>query len=129
MNEVIVFLNIIDMIVYGQLLAYIGISICILIIAKLYSICTHHDDIRYSYFIYHIIFSLNFFSNSIVFTLRIFEQKYFILGACAVLIMFILRLIFDISTTVKSKQIWIRPSFISKVSNSYSISISLKHNL
>lgn len=118
-NSMIEFLDVIDLILYSQLFIFIGLGIFILLISKLWGCYKKHDEIRYSYFIYFILFSLNFVNNSIILILRIFEQQQYILGGCAVLILFITRLYFDLSITINSKSIWTKSAFISKVNSTH----------
>ena len=108
-------LDLIDIVLYSQTFTFIGLCIVVLFIAKINGVYLNHDNIRYSYFIYFIVFSLNFFANSITFVLRIFEQNHIILGIVSVCILLLCRLIFDVSITINSKETFIAPAFISKV--------------
>jgi len=100
--------------IYLLIYGFLGIAIITLIVAKWYGNSIGHDDISFIYMTYFIVFSLNFFTNGIIFTLRIFQQGLLILGFGSVIILFLNKFIFDISTTIKTQRIWSKPVFIAK---------------
>ena len=102
--------------IYLLIYGFLAVAIITLIVAKCYGNAIGHDDIQFIYIIYFIVFSLNFFTNGVIFTLRIFQQNLIILGFGSVIVLFLNKFIFDISTTIKTQQIWTKPVFIAKVS-------------
>eukprot|EP01084_Bolivina_argentea_P098159 176436_1 len=94
--------------------AFLGLCAILIIVSKLYAIHIERDDIQYIYFMYFIGFSLNFFANTIIFTLRLFEQEFIVLGIASLLILTLNKFVYDITATIKSQEIWTKPTFISK---------------
>lgn len=105
--------------IYLLIYGFLFIAIVTIIIARYYANALGHDDVKYMYMVYFIVFSLNFFTNGIIFTLRIFQQNLMILGIGSVIIFLLNKFIFDIITTIKTQRIWTKPVFIARVTISY----------
>ena len=108
-------LNAINVLQYTEVTVFIGLCGLLLAIAKCHAMWIHHDDLRWRYFVYFIIFSMNFVSNALVLVSRMFERQSIVLGLVSTATLLCVRLMFDLFISIKSKSVWTKPAFMTKV--------------
>lgn len=108
-------LNAINVLQYAEITVFLGLFGLLLAIAKCHSEWIHHDDLRWHYFVFFTMFSMNFVSNALILPLRIFQLESIALGLVSTAILFCIRLTFDVFISMKSKSVWTKPAFMTKV--------------
>lgn len=99
---------------YCELFFFFGVCGLCLVAAKCYALWIEHDDLRWHYFVYFVIFAMNFTSNSVLFVLRIFERGSTALGIVAIAALICFRIAFDLSLSIHSQAVWTKPAFLTK---------------